>query len=211
MWKISLVFIVVAASATFFITKSVYQQSGTENKQRTYFDESANLHVMGVVLGESTLRDAEVAFRSKSDTAIFLYPEPRQGESEPHFVGQLEAYFPSIADHSKVILTLEIGVHELEAMRQRSSKPRIYPNGVIRMNLSSQDILAVRKMTANKLTLIPSVQLDKAMLEAQFGKPESTRQESENITYFSFPKFGLTATIHLEEKDKLTFSNTPQE
>lgn len=209
MWKISLVFIVVAASATFFITSSVYQQSGQENKQRTFFDDAGNLHIMGIILGKSTLRDAEIAFRSRADAAIFLYPEPNQEKSEPHFTGQLEAYFPSIADHSKVVLTLNVTPSKLETMRQRASKPRIYPNGVIRMNLVSEDILAVQKMTATKLTLIPSVQLDKSMVYAQFGQPESINKETAKITHLMYPKIGLIATINLEEKDQLTFTNTP--
>ncbi|MDQ6983877.1 MAG: hypothetical protein Q9M44_04110 [Ghiorsea sp.] len=209
MWKISVVFILVAASGTFFITSSVYQQSSKENEQRTFFDASKNLHIMGVVLGKSTLRDAEIAFRSRSDSAIFLYPKPTEEGSEPRYTGKLEAYFPSIADHSKVVLTLNITPSKLETMRQRASKPRIYPNGVIRMNLSSKDILAVQKMTATKLTLIPSLQLDESMVYAQFGQPESINKETATITHFMYPKIGLIATINLEEKDQLTFTNTP--
>lgn len=207
MWKISLTFIVVAASATFYITSSVYQNAGKEVKQRTFFDETNKLHVLGVILGKSTLRDAELAFRSRADSAIFLYPEPSTNTEEKKFSGTLEAYFPSIADHSKVMLELEIAVDKLEAMRQRSSKPRIYPNGVIRMNLSSTDILAVRKMIIHKLTLIPSIQLDENTILAQFGQPSHTSIIDSNNTAYTFVKTGLTATINKDGKDKLVFSN----
>lgn len=209
MWKISVAFIIVAASATFFITSSAYKQAGQDPKQRTFFDDTGKLHVMGIVLGQSTLRDAELAFRSRADAAVFLYPLPNKEGVEATYTGKLEAYFPSIADHSKVMLTLETTATELEKVRQRSSSPRIYPNGVLRMNLSSEDILAVKKKTILELILIPSVQLDEHVVLAQFGQAESIHKENDMITRYSFPKLGLTAIINMDGKDKLVFMNKP--
>jgi len=207
MWKISLALILIVGSATFYITSSVYKQSGESTQQRTFFDDKQHLHVMGIVLGESTVRDAELAFRSRADAALFLYPKETKEGQEAQYVGKLEAYFPSIADHSKVLLTLKITATALEAVRKRSSNPRIYPNGVIRMNLSSQDILAVQRMIVTEMSLIPSLDLNKEMIVAQFGKPESITNSSPNITVYTFPKFGLVATINQDDKDKLTFNN----
>ncbi|WP_051938266.1 hypothetical protein [Ghiorsea bivora] len=207
MWKISLALILIVGSATFYITSSVYKQSGESTKQRTFFDEKQHLHVMGIVLGESTVRDAELAFRSRTDAALFLYPKETKEGQEAQYTGKLEAYFPSIADHSKVLLTLKITDTALEAIRKRSASPRIYPNGVIRMNLSSQDILAVRRMIITEMSLIPSVQLTEEIIMAQFGKPESVTNTSPNITVYTFPKIGLVATINQDDNDKLTFNN----
>ncbi len=207
MWKISLALILIVGSATFYITSSVYKQSGDNPKQRTFFDDKQHLHVMGIVLGESTVRDAEIAFKSRTDAALFLYPKKAKGEQEAQYTGKLEAYFPSIADHSKVLLTLKITDAELEAMRKRSSRPREYPNGVIRMNLSNQDILAVQHMIVIEMSLIPSLNLNKEMIMAQFGKPEQVTNISPNTTVYTFPKFGLVATINQDDKDRLTFNN----
>ncbi len=207
MWKISAVFILVVASATFFITSSSYQNTGTKTAQRTFFDHTGKLHVMGIVLGESTLRDAEKSFRSRADYAIFLYPKPNQESEDKKFSGELEAYFPSIADHSKVMLKMEVSPEMLETMRQRASKPRIYPNGVVRMNLSSEDILNVRKMIVRELTLIPSVQIDTHIMQIQFGQPTSSHTLDQHTTLYTFPNIGLRLTINQEGKDKLVFSN----
>ena len=207
MWKISLALILIIGSATFYITSSVYKQTGEEIKERTFFDDQQQLHVMGIVLGKSTVRDAEIAFRSRADAAVFLYPKPTKEGQESQYTGKLEAYFPSIADHSKVLLTLKLTDAELEAVRQRSSRPRMYPNGVIRMNLSSEDILAVQRMIIHELSLIPSVQLNEEMIIAQFGKPETAKNTSPDTTVYTFPKIGLVATIHQNDKDKLTFNN----
>ena len=204
MWKISLALILIFGLATFYITSSVYKQSGENPQQRTFFDDKNHLHVMGIVLGESTVRDAEIAFRSRTDAALFLYPKE---ELEAQYTGKLEAYFPSIADHSKVLLTLKTTDAELEAIRKRSTRPREYPNGVIRMNLSNQDILAVQRMIIIEMSLIPSLDLNEEMIVAQFGKPEQVTNSSPNTTVYTFPKFGLVATINQDDKDKLTFNN----
>ncbi|MDQ7004127.1 MAG: hypothetical protein Q9N67_04090 [Ghiorsea sp.] len=207
MWKISLAFILIAGLSTFYFTSSAYKQTSDSIQQRTFFDATGKLHVMGVVLEESTLRDAEIAFRSRSDSAVFLYPKETKEGQEPQFTGKLEAYFPSIADHTKILLTMIISDADLETMRQRSSKPRIYPNGVIRMNLSSQDILGIQRMVIQELTLIPNLQLDERTIFAQFGKPTITTKVSSSETIYTFPNIGLTATINNEGKDKLIFRN----
>ncbi len=207
MWKISLALILIVGSATFYITSSVYKQSGGSHKQRTFFDDKQHLHVMGIVLGESTVRDAEVAFKSRTDAALFLYPKKTKGAHEAQYTGKLEAYFPSIADHSKVLLTLKTTDEELEAIRKRSSRPREYPNGVIRMNLSNQDILAVQRMIITEMSLVPSLDINEEMIVARFGKPEQVTNTNPNTTVYTFPKFGLVATINQDDKDRLTFNN----
>jgi hypothetical protein len=208
MWKISLALILIAGSATFFYTSQTYQHTPHKLSERTWFDDNGHLHVMGIVLEESRLRDAEEAFLSRADAAIFLYPEPQQQkDGEKRYHGELEAYFPSIADHSKVVLKMVVDPAHLETMRKRSSAPRIYPNGVIRMNLSNEDIVAVQYMTIRQFILIPSVELDEKIIKAQFGEAQSVRKTSPTTTVYTFPKIGLTATLDSEGKDQLLFSN----
>ncbi len=207
MWKISLALIIIVGSATFYFTGLAYQKSSETAPQRTFFDATGNLHVLGIILGKSTLREAEMAFRSRADAAVFLYPKTDEPNDNAQYTGKLEAYFPSIADHTKILLTMTVSDHDLEIIRQRSSPPRIYPNGVIRMNLSGEDILGIKKMVIKELTLIPSAQLDEQTITAQFGQPTSNQKISAQETMYLFPEIGLTAVIHSEEKDKLVFRN----
>jgi len=208
MWKIALSFVVIAASATFYITSQTYQNTPKSMSERTWFDESGKLHVMGIILGESTLRDAEKAFLSRADAAIFLYPLPDKKDTKnKQFHAELEAYFPSIADHSKVILKLITTPEELEAIRQRGTPPRIYPNDVVRINLSNKDIIDVQRKVIRQFKLIPSVELDLSILTAQFGTPSATSDINATTTEYKFNTLGLTATINTDGKDKLEFSN----
>ncbi len=207
MGKFALFFAAVVALSTYYITSSVYQLSPTSKPQRTWVDNTGKLHVMGIVLGESTVRDAELAFRSRADAAIFLYPLPPTQSGNKQFRGEIEAYFPSIADHSKVILELEVSATQIEAMRQRSTMPRVYPNGVIRMNLGDKDVLGVQNMVIRKLTLIPSITITEDILHAQFGNHTSKSSPTNTLTIYHYPDIGLTAEINHEGKDKLMFVN----
>jgi len=210
MGKFVLLFIVVVGLGTFFWTSESFKvdekQAGSDAEhRRPWIDPAGKLHVMGLVLNESTVRDAEIALRSRSDAAIFMYPKASEGGHQ-NFQLKLEAYFPSIADHSKIMLVLNVAEASLEQMRQRGTSPRIYPNGVARVNLSNEDILSVKKLVVKELRLVPSVQLDVAMLETRFGKPDNVRSEADGSVHYLYPLMGLDAWIKPEDKDILTFS-----
>ncbi|OIQ00976.1 MAG: hypothetical protein AUK35_00880 [Zetaproteobacteria bacterium CG2_30_46_52] len=205
MGKISLIIILIVASATFYFTSQSFKV-GNSSQNSTRIDEAGHLHVMGLILGESTVRDAELAFRSRADAAIFMYPiENATGEEK--FRLELEAYFPSIADHSKVMLTLDVDNATMEAIRKRATSPRMYPNGVARLNLGDDDVIAVQQFKIKKLVLMPSVALDLKILEGQFGKAVLEKQVNTDTAIYAFPKIGLKATINNDEKDKLVFTN----
>ncbi|MBL4775332.1 MAG: hypothetical protein JKY87_04680 [Mariprofundus sp.] len=211
MGKIGLLIILVLGLGTFFLTSQSFKQHEQQNSQAnqhrsTWIDDTGKLHTMGLVLGESTVRDAELILRSRSDAAIFMYPESKQG-NEQRFRLELEAYFPSIADHSKIMLVLNIKAEELEQIRQRGTSPRIYPNGVARVNLANEDTLSIKQFTFNELRLVPSVQLDASMLEARFGKPQSVQRNNDGSVRYLYPKLGLKALINPDAKDVLSFSS----
>jgi len=205
MGKVSLIIIIIVASATFYFTSQSFKV-GNSAQNTTRIDESGHLHVMGLVLGESTVRDAELAFRSRADAAIFMYPiDTASGEEK--FRLALEAYFPSIADHSKVMLTLDVDNQTMEAIRKRATSPRMYPNGVARLNLGDDDVIAVQHFKIKQLVLMPSVALDLKILEGQFGKAVLEKQVNAQTAIYTFPSIGLRATINNDEKDKLVFTN----
>jgi len=213
MIKYALLFILIGGFGTFYWASQSFKQgdqleSLSTQHRSTWVDETGKLHVMGIVLGQSTLRDAEVALRSRSQSAIYLHEE-KTADNKKSFRLSLEAYFPSIADHSKVILVLNVDKPLLIKMSERGTPPRVYPNGVVRINPSNEDILAVQKMTVKELRMLPSVQLNQAMLEGRFGKADSIKKSDDGSTRYLYPTIGLDALIKPEEKDILSFS-TPR-
>jgi len=83
----------------------------------------------------------------------------------------------------------------------------MYPNGVARLNLGDDDVIAVQQFKIKKLVLMPSVALDLKILEGQFGKAVLEKQVNTDTAIYAFPKIGLKATINNDEKDKLVFTN----
>jgi len=213
MAKYVVLFIVVVALGTFFGTsqsfKNTDQVDGKSSHRGVWVDDTGQLHVMGIVLNKSSVRDAELALRSRSQTAIFMYPEAKHGD-ETHFRLSLEAYFPSIADHSKVILILNVSEEVLEKMRQRGTSPRMYPNGVARINIANEDILPVQKFVIQSLHVVPSIGLELAMLESQFGQAEQKSKDEEGAVHYLYPAIGLDAVFPVEGKATLIFTTPKQ-
>ena len=196
------IFAVFVVTGLLFIwSKANYRSDSTARD--TWIDEAGHVHVLGIVLGETTLRGAEKALKSRSDIALYIYPESHKEAGL-----RLEAYFPSIMDHSKVILMLEADRELLEQFQRRSTIPHLYPNKVARMNLHTTDVMTAQNLPVTRLTLIPSVAITPELLEARFGEPAAISEEDGNRRYL-FPDVGLEAELSEKDVAKLRFSNPP--
>lgn len=199
-WLQVLLLALLTAGALFAWT---VRPPGNENSSRdTWVDSAGHLHVLGVVLGRSTLREAEVALKSRSDIALYIYPK-----EHPEAGLRLEAYFPSIADHSKVIAELDAGQSLLEDLQQQATIPHLYPNKVARMNLHAEDIPTVQQLPVKKLTLIPSIRISEEMLTNRFGIPSTISSGSGGVDHYYFDDIGLHATLAADTAARLEFRN----
>jgi len=196
------ILVVVISVSVFFFTSAYYKNNANQHAKDTWVDMAGYLHVLGITLNRTTLRDAEKILLSRSDIALYHYPSAPNDNSLT-----LEASFPSLTDHSKVMLTLRASRQQLESFRSHATMPRIYPNKVIRMNLAAEDLLLTDKLIVETLTFIPSTQMDEQTLTARFGKPGRETKESNGVHYF-YPGIGLEATIHNDDK-KVTLKFTP--
>jgi len=168
----------------------------------TWVDMGGHLHVLGITLGETDLRQAETILQSRSDIALYIYPQghPRAGKT-------VEAFFPAIADHTKVILELDADLARLDDLESRATIPHLYPNEVARMNLALADLEQVRRLTVKQLTLIPSITLDGATLKARFGEPSEVIELAQGGRVYRFQEIGLQATIDGDQSAQLRFAN----
>jgi hypothetical protein len=165
-------------------------------------DERGKLHVLGIVLGESSLRDAEIALQSRSDVALYIYPleHPKAGM-------KLEAFFPAIADHTQVILLLDASPGLLKEMQDRATMPHIYPNTVARSNLAPPDQQLAQSLKVRELTLLPSIVITAHTLTARFGTPGTETHPDAERTLYSYPAIGLEAVLGTNEPSELHFTN----
>jgi len=198
LWIILLV--VLLTGAVFLWTSSNYQQ-GTD-VTATHVDAEGRLHVLGVTLGETTLNQAELILQSKSDVALYIYPQ-----EHPKAGLKLEAFFPAIADHTKVILLMDLDDKQLKEIETRATIPHLYENKVARMNLATDDVALVHKATVRELTLIPNLTISAETLKARFGEPDQVQSLTQDGAEYSYDAIGLKAVISKDEPPVLHFSN----
>jgi len=195
-----LLVVVVVTAAVFFWSSSQYQQG--ESTEKTHVDAQGHLHVLGVTLGETNLKQAERILKSKSDVALYIYPQ-----EHPKAGLKLEAFFPAIADHTKVVLLLDVDDKELKEIESRATIPHLYPDKVARMNLAADDASRVHKAIVRELTLIPNLTISAATLKARFGEPDRVQSLDKDRAQYMYDAIGLKAVISKEEPPVLHFVN----
>jgi len=199
-----LLVVVVATTAVFLWTRSSFQHN--DPGLQTHIDELGQLHVLGITLGKTTLKEAELILQSKSDVALYIYPQ-----EHPKAGLKLEAFFPAIADHTKVILRLNETTQTIRAIEERATIPHQYQNLVARMNLAPDDVTLLHNAIVTELTLIPNLILTADNLKARFGEPDRSQQLDGGITRYSFDTIGLQAEFSEDETPSLHFTNPAQQ
>lgn len=197
MWMLLLVF--VSTGLIFLWSSSNYQQSNAA--MNTYVDDAGHLNVLGVTLGESSLNQAEKILMSKSDVALYIYPQGHVKEGL-----RLEAFFPSIADHTKVMLLLDLNDDELQDIESRATIPHLYPNKIARMNLDAKDVIRVHHATVRELTLIPNLTISFETLKARFGDPDRVKTLDQERAQYEYDGIGLKALLSDEGPPQLHFT-----
>jgi len=199
LWMILLAIIIT--TILFFWSSSQYRQD-SNTPLNTQVDTQGHLHVLGITLGETNLKQAEQILQSKSDVALYIYPQ-----EHPKAGLKLEAFFPAIADHTKVILLLDIPKKKMQEIESRATIPHQYQDGVARMNMAVDDIIKVKQAIISELTLIPNLSITAENLKARFGKPDEIKRTANNQKQYSYKSIGLEATISNDEPPMLHFSN----
>jgi len=197
LWMI--VAVIALTAVVFFGTRGHYQHDNAP--LATHIDAQGRLHVLGVTLGETTLKQAELILQSKSDVALYLYPEQHEKAGR-----KLEAFFPAIADHTKVILLLDMDRQSLDQLESRATIPHLYPNQVARMNLAASDRSALGQLVVRELTLIPNLTLSDKNIKARFGEPDVLKS-LESYHLYSYKQLGLKVRLNKDEPPTLHFFN----
>jgi len=192
--------VVVLTAAVFLWSSGRYQQ-GDSAATATAVDAQGYLHVLGVTLGKTTLKQAEKILKSKSDVALYIYP---QGHAKAGL--KLEAFFPAIADHTKVVLLLDVNKATLKAIETRATIPHLYPDQVARMNLAVDDVSHARDATVSALTLIPNLVVSLATLKARFGEPDRVHKLPTGEKQYIYDAIGLKAVLHDDSPPMLHFT-----
>lgn len=152
--------------------------------------------VFGLVLGKSTLQDAEQVFGASAELSLFE-PSPGKGQRV------VEAYFDKVTLgglSAKVVVVLAFTPEQLQNLFERGARISTLGDGSRKVSLHADDIVLAHNTPVYTITYLPQVRLDTALLEQRFGKSGQVMTEKDTGTqHWLYPQLGLD--IALDEKN----------
>lgn len=163
-----------------------------------------NSRVLGIHLGHTNYKKAQQQLGVFGKTALFVDPDGSRS---------VEAYFDSInlaGLSAKLVMNLAVDEDRLQAMQARTEEGEYKPSGAYQYQLSEQDRRFLLGAPVIGLTYIPSVRLDREMVESRFGQParseQSERDENGRFTEtWFYPDIGLSVLFQNEQKTLLVY------
>jgi len=201
--KIKLLYVVLIALVIFTLWPS--QEANRERQSgikvwNAHVDNNGQLNVLDVVLGKSSLKQAETVLRSQSERALFIKLTDEKQQTET-----LEAYFPTSPDRSKLIIELDAPADLLERIKKQAYKTMVFPSGNAKVEISPADMPDIEQLLAKSITYIPPVKLEVDVIEKQFGKAEQQIRDIDGNLHLLYPALGLDAVIPVSDKNMFQF------
>jgi len=155
--------------------------------------------VFGLHIGSSRLKDAIDKLGDDMELAIIAAPDE---------VGNLEMYYGHYRTGlltGKLVIQTQISEQNIKRWRKNALRSEYMATGQAKKyTLSPNDLPEVYNQTITGLTFIPSVNLDEAVIQARFGKPEK-RIKTAEVTHFLYPQKGLDIALHEDSKEVLQY------
>ncbi len=167
---------------------------------KAHVDETGRVNVLGVVLGQSTLKEAEAALHSQSERALFVEMENESVKRET-----IEAFFPTSPDRAKIIVELDAPEDLLARIKQRAYNPMAFPSGNLKLEIAPEHSAELEQLSARSLTYIPPVSLDMVTIEHQFGVPAKQIRDLDANLHLLYPDLGLDVVLPREGNPLLQF------
>lgn len=200
--KIKVLYAVLIALAiyTLWPTESGHEPATASRVWGAHINERGKLDVLGVVLGETTLKQAETVLHTQSERALFL--ELKEGKPRKE---TLEAFFPTSPDRAKIIIELDASPELLEQIKQHAYNPMAFPSGNAKLEIAPEHNADVEAQLVKSFTYIPPISLTTEMVEQHFGKSERQITDSDGNHHLLYPALGLDVVIAREGNPLLQF------
>ncbi len=163
-----------------------------------------NSEVLGIHLGNTNYKTAQQQLGVFGKTALFVDPDGSRS---------VEAYFDSVnlaGLSAKLVMNLEVSKNRMETMLSNAGAGELKPSGAHQYELSEQDRTFLLSVPVIGLTYIPSLKLDRDMIQRRFGEPESIEKsqvdEEGHITEtWFYPAIGLSVLFQSQQKTLLVY------
>ncbi len=165
-----------------------------------HVNEQGKLDVLGVVLGQSTLKEAEEVLHTQSERALFV-----DVKNNEHLGDTLEAYFPTSPDRAKLFLELEASDELIARIKKRAYKATVYPSGNLKLAVAPEQMAEVEATQVKSLTYRPPISLTPETVEKNFGPADKKIKDGDGNIHIMYPALGLDVVIAREGKPLLQF------
>ena len=151
--------------------------------------------VFGITLGRTTLGEAIELLGDDLDLAII---------AAPHEAGVLEAYYSRYSAGpitGKLILMMGIAPETLLTLRKRAFKD----GGTRKYHLHPDDLPFAYRAPVRVITFLPSLNLDKEIIQARFGIPAEIIPVHSQQQHLLYPEKGLDIILNTDNKEVLQY------
>ncbi|WP_455211148.1 hypothetical protein [Kaarinaea lacus] len=146
--------------------------------------------VFGLVLGHSTLLEAEQQWRTIAKVSLFAAPD------NPPVI---EAYFDKVTLgglSAQMVLEIDIPAEQLQIMFARGERISTLGSGARKVALTDQDLALVRGSRITSITYVPRTRLQADVIQKRFGEPAQRLEESgSSTTHWLYPDKGLDVAV----------------
>ena len=166
----------------------------------THVNDQGHLDVLGVVLGQSTLKDAEQVLHTQSERALFV-----DVQDQEHKGYTLEAYFPTSPDRAKLYIELDASDALITQIKERAYKATVFPSGNAKLEIAPEQMADVEASIVKSITYQPPISLQANVVEKNFGPAQKTIKDKDGNLHMLYPAIGLDVVIATQGKPLLQF------
>lgn len=160
-----------------------------------------SIKVFGLVLGKSTLQEAQQIFQEEAELSMFATDDGKR---------VVEGFFNQLTLsglRARMVVGMDYSEEELAAMFDRGARIATMGSGKRKVSLSGEDKMAAMHIPIISITYLPKVNLDAELVEKRFGRPaERIKERKSDVEHWLYPDLGLDIALSDEQKDVLQYT-----
>lgn len=185
---------------TLWPSQNIEEKAASIKIWNAHVNEQGKLDVLGVVLGQTNLKDAETILHTQSERALFIDVQDKEHKGDT-----LEAYFPTSPDRAKLFLELDASEELINKIKERAFKATVFPSGNAKVAIAPEQMGDVETSVVKSLTYVPPISLTPSLVEKNFGKADRRVNDGNGNIHILYPALGLDVVIAREGKPLLQF------
>lgn len=197
-WVVSLSLVAVALAI--LLPGGRHADSNPKLPWQVHTTAQGKVEVFDLVLGQSTLANAQDAFQSEGEVSLFI-----DDTGNP----SLEAYFERVflsGLRADFVLVLDADESLLGRLYEHGSRISRSTQSTHKVGLSSEDQPLVGDLAVKLINYIPYANLDEKLITSRFGQPGKKITETETgVTHWIYPDKGVSIGINPEGKELIQY------